>query len=240
MTQTPPSDTAAVPSPLDGSGAIVRQALPDQVAARLRRDILTGVLAPGQRLVVGELTGRLGVSHIPIREALRSLEAESLVTSAPGRGVVVTSVDLDDLHDLWHLRRLLEGDLVRRAFPSYTPEHLARFRERLDALLALRPQRNEDWWDAHRAFHRAFLEPALTPWTARMLHLVWQSAERYQRLFTLVFGSVDSANDDHAEMVRLAAAGDGEGLHALTCSHMTATEEAITRGYLAAHDASAG
>lgn len=229
---------------MDIDEPISRQSLADKVAERLRREILSGALAPGQRLIVPAMSRRLGVSHIPIREALRWLEAEALVESVPSRGVVVAGVDIEELHDLWDLRRLLEADLVTRAFPKYDDQHLAHIRDRLAQLLILEPDTaRDDWWIAHRAFHLAFLAPATTPWTERVLRLVWQSAERYQRLFTLVFGSVERANADHRAMVKAAGDGDGERLRGLTLAHLAYTEGAITKGYSASqrspHDASA-
>lgn len=220
----------------DGNKGIKRQTLAQAVTERLRDEILSGQLSPGQRLIVQTLEERWGVSHIPIREALRELEAEALVESRPGQGVVVAGVDLDELHDLYHLRRLLEGDVLRRGFPSYGPERLQHAQQLLDALLEEEPEPGGSaWWAAHRAFHWAFLEPGCTPWSRRLLNLIWQSCERYQRLYTLVFGSVDQANVEHQHILDVAAGGEVDAFVEEWLAHLDLKEQAIVSGYLARH-----
>lgn len=210
--------------------------LPQRVAAWLRNQILSGAREPGATLVVRDLVERLGVSHIPIREALRELEAESLVVSKPGQSVVVAGVDIEELRDLYRLRRLLEIDAIHRAFDAYTPEYLDGARSIFDELLGMTPRKEDSrWWAVHKRYHWWFLEPGLTQWSTKLLQLVWQSSERYQRLYTLVFGSVDDANVEHERILAGAAGGDvGAFIDAWT-HHLDRTEETIASGYLARH-----
>lgn len=217
-------------------GPIGRESMSQQVATRLRDQILSGTPPPGQRLVVRDLVATLGVSHVPIREALRELEAEGLVESRLNRGVVVAGVDIDELHDLYRIRRLLEGDAIERAFDHYDEAHLSRADELFRDLLDLQPERgNGSWWQAHRAYHWAFLEPGLTDWATRLLTLVWQSSERYQRLYTLVFGSADEANAEHREILAAAAGDDRSAFADAWMHHLDRTEETIASGYRAHH-----
>lgn len=154
-----------------------RESLATQAAARLRDEILSGAAPPGTRILVRDLVERWGVSHIPIREALRELEAESLIESRPRQGVVVARVDIDELRDLYRLRRLLEVDAVRRGFDAFTDDHVRRARHALDELLALTPQqRDGNWWAAHHRYHWVFLRPGLSPRATKLLQLVWQSS----------------------------------------------------------------
>ena len=214
-----------------------RASLAKQAAARLRDEILSGAAPPGERLVVRDLVERWGVSHIPIREALRELEAESLVESRPRQGVVVAGVDIDELADLYRLRRLLEVDAIRRAFAHFTDDHVRGARGALDDLLALRPQqRKGNWWEAHQRYHWAFLQPGLSPWATRLLQLVWQSCERYQRLYTLVFGSVDDANREHHRILEAATGSDVDVFLDAWLVHLDHTESTIASGYRAHHD----
>lgn len=222
------------------SQRIERESLPRRVATMLRDEILSGAAAPGQRLVVKELVERWGVSHIPIREALRELEAESLVESRPGQGVVVATVDIEELRDLYRLRRLLEVDAIERGFASFTPAHVEAVGRMLDELTTLSPEQQEgNWWSAHQRYHWAFLEPGLTPWATRLLQLVWQSCERYQRLYTLVFGSVDDANHEHRNILEAAAGDDLTAFLDAWLHHLDRTEETIASGYRARHAESA-
>lgn len=85
-----------------------------QVEERLRVAIAEGVFKPGQRLIERELCERLGVSRTSLREALRQLEADGLITSIPHRGPVVTSISAEEAEQLYALRALLEGYAGRR------------------------------------------------------------------------------------------------------------------------------
>ncbi len=102
------------------------------VLSSLREAILAGVLVPGARLRQEELAEHFGTSRIPVREALRALEYEGLVRSEPHRGFTVTSLDADDVEEVYDLRILLEGHAVRLAMPLLTDEDL----EELDLLHA--------------------------------------------------------------------------------------------------------
>jgi DNA-binding GntR family transcriptional regulator len=90
---------------------VVRQAAPlrQQVVRLLREDILEGVLAPGERLLESALCDSYGVSRTVVREALRQLEAESLITIVPNRGPIVTVLTEHDIRSLYEVRRVLEG-----------------------------------------------------------------------------------------------------------------------------------
>lgn len=91
------------------------------VAEQLRRAILDGALAPGSRLVESRLAEEMRVSRAPIREALRRLEDEGLVTRIPYRGTHVANLSQRRIRELYSLRALLEGFAVRRAIPRLTP-----------------------------------------------------------------------------------------------------------------------
>jgi len=215
---------------------IEQVSLSHQVASKLRTEILSGAIEPGAPIVVRDLVERLGVSHIPIREALRALEAESLVVSRPGQSVIVSGVDLDELLDLYRLRRLIEVDAIRRAFPNYTAEFLAEARRIYAELLRLAPSRGDSrWWAVHRRYHWWFLEPGLTPWSTKLLTLVWQTSERYQRLYILVFGSVEEANVEHDRVLAVASSGDLDSFIDAWLHHLNRTEESIASGYMARH-----
>lgn len=101
----------------------------DLVLTSLREAILAGVLSPGSRLRQEELADRFGTSRIPVREALRALEYEGLVTSEPNRGFTVTELDADDVEEVYDLRIVLESHAVRVALPLLTEEDIAELDE---------------------------------------------------------------------------------------------------------------
>lgn len=89
--------------------------LAERVTAELRRAIICGSLAPGQEFSLREIAGMLGVSFIPVREALRGLESEGLVTTRRGRSAMVTPLNSHDLAAVYRLRRVIEPELAERS-----------------------------------------------------------------------------------------------------------------------------
>ena len=98
------------------------------VEQRLRNDIVSGAFAFGSRLVMEDLASRYGVSHMPIREALRVLHGEGLVVIEPNRGAHVRPMYSGFIEDLFDMRAAVETMLARRAAQRRTAEHLARLR----------------------------------------------------------------------------------------------------------------
>jgi len=112
---------------------IRRQTLTSMTADAIRERILRGRYPEGEPLRQDAIGVELGVSRIPVREALRQLEAEGLVTFNPHRGAVVSTLSLKQIRELFELRAEIEGDLIRRAVPYMKPEDHARADEILDA-----------------------------------------------------------------------------------------------------------
>ncbi len=96
----------------------------EMVLSALRTGILSGVIEPGERLRQEELADIFETSRIPVREALRALEYEGLVTSEPHRGFTVTTLDADHISEVYELRTLLESHAVRLSVPLLTDEDL--------------------------------------------------------------------------------------------------------------------
>ena len=211
---------------------IRRTSIVDTVTERLRREILSGEIEPGGRIRVGELEKRFGVSHIPIREALRRLEAEGLVQTSPQRATLAAGLALEDLTGLYDLRRLIEVPVALRAAQRATDDDVEATRVALAELEAAEPDSHE-FFDRHRAFHSALLAPGWSAWIERVLDQLWQAAERYVRLTMSQFGTKDDAMREHREMVELLAAREAAALADLVARHLSRTEETLREGYLA-------
>ena len=106
--------------------------LRDVVFKTLRRGILTGELKPGERLMEIHLANRLGVSRTPIREAIRKLELEGLVTMIPRRGAEVANITEKNLKDVLEVRQALESLAIELACERITPENKEALREKLN------------------------------------------------------------------------------------------------------------
>ena len=154
----------------------------DLVIREVRRSILDGSLPPGSPVSITELSERLEVSHIPVREALRRLEGEGLVELRRSRSAVVAPLSREDFEDVFHLRGLLEADVYARAVKLFTAEDVEEL-EAAFAALAIRPEDDLESLSArHVEFHRLLARPAASEWDRRLLDLIWQANERYMFL----------------------------------------------------------
>jgi DNA-binding GntR family transcriptional regulator len=213
---------------------IRRTSIVDTVTERLRREILTGEIEPGGRIRVGDLEKRFGVSHIPIREALRRLEAEGLVETSPQRATLAAGIALEDLAGLYDLRLLIEVPVARRAAEQATDADVETARRALAELeLAARDPDSFEFFERHRAFHSALLAAGWSAWIQRVLEQLWQAAERYVRLTVSRFGTKDEAMREHRQMVELLEAREADRLAELVARHLTRTELTLREGYLA-------
>ena len=111
--------------------------LRDVVFKKLRQEILLGQLAPGERLMEIHLAQRLGVSRTPIREAIRKLELEGLVTMIPRRGAEVAQISEKDLKDVLEVRTSLEKLAVRLACERIHPQELLELKEACEQFAAV-------------------------------------------------------------------------------------------------------
>lgn len=194
----------------------------DLVLHEIRRSILSGALPPGQPFTVPALTERLGVSHVPVREALRQLEAQGLVTLSPSRSATVTPLDADDLRALYRLRTTVEPELAALSAPHRTDAEIAELDGMVRATFG--DVLGEAFWEPHRAFHAAMIEPAASDWDRRMLAPLWDASERYTRL---VFDPVEAPESfatrrahAHDELVDAARSRDPETVRAAVREHL--------------------
>ncbi|NLZ51956.1 MAG: GntR family transcriptional regulator, partial [Thermoanaerobacteraceae bacterium] len=103
--------------------------LRSKIYHHLKNAILDGVYKPGDSLIEMKLAKELGVSRTPIREAIRQLELEGLVTSIPNKGVVVEGVTLQDVEDIYEIRKMIEGLAARWAAEKISDEQLKELKD---------------------------------------------------------------------------------------------------------------
>ena len=207
---------------------IASRSVTELVTAELRRSILSGALAPGQSFSLREIAGMLNVSFIPVREALRNLEADGLVVIQPGRSATVAPLALEDLEAIYRLRRLIEPDLARRSCLLISDSELERLAAR--AVDFGDENRSMDaMYDGHHEFHLALLGAAATTWDTRMLTMLWRAAERYVRIG---FGLLDPDPNEHArrrhaheELIAVFRGRDPEAAAQAVFSHLDHNEQ---------------
>ncbi|WP_174187276.1 GntR family transcriptional regulator [Nocardia barduliensis] len=206
--------------------------VPEQVAKEIRRSILSGRLRPGQSFSLREIAGQLGVSFIPVREALRDLEAQGLVVTSPGRSATVAPLSHDDVHGIYRLRRQIEPEIAGRAAKLLRDTDFARLEGYL-AVLADEAQGIDEVYEAHHAFHLGLLRPAATTWDVLVLERLWRAAERYVRL---AFAGRDADPEEphrrwcaHHELLVATRTRDARKVAAATRRHLAANEEIALR-----------
>jgi len=208
------------------------RSLVDELAERLRQAILTGRIPAGARIRVAELQSRYGVSQIPIREAIRRLEAEALVESEPHRGARAASMSLKQLDDLYDLRRLIEIGVARRAVERHTPESLHQVAADVELLDRIYDTDERDEFEAlHRHFHWSLLAPGATDEIERVLQGIWQRTGRYVRLAMKAFHSGPVGQSQHHRLCELFLAGDADGVAAELERHLSLTQASIHSWY---------
>lgn len=150
--------------------------LRDWVEEQLRQAILTGELDAGTWLRQQHLANELGVSQMPIREALKELVAQGLVEHIPYRGVRVVEFSPDDVADLYAHRSFLEGMTARAAARSIIPETIAELealRDQMEAHLA--PEDLSIYRELNRRFHETIFTASDRPYLVRALRQLWDT-----------------------------------------------------------------
>jgi DNA-binding GntR family transcriptional regulator len=163
------------------------------VLGELRRAITSGQLKPGAPIRQEALAEQLGVSRVPLREALKTLEAEGLVVHEAHRGYFVAELSLADLREVYRIREILEAEAVRQASERLDGHAL-------DALASVQREVEEasDVGDvagmaaANRRFHFALYEAAEMPRLVRLIATLWDATDAYRSLYY-----VESTHRDH-------------------------------------------
>lgn len=166
-------------------------------------------MEPGSRIVIDSLRDRYNVSHIPVREALRILEGEGLLTHVPNHGTHVADLSAPEIDSLYDVRILLEPSLILRSCRVKTPNDVQAAQRALETMANLDPVADPvEFQNAHRDFHASLIVPAATPVTRKILEPIWQHVQRYLILMYRLPEIPPLGGAQHEEI--LAAWRDGE------------------------------
>lgn len=183
----------------------------------LREAIISGEYAAGDPIRQEELADRFEVSRMPVREAIRLLEAEGFVEQRPHRGAIVADLDADDALELFEVRAALEALAVRRSFPNLTDDQIRAIK---DAHRALERARPDEALVRHRAFHLA-LYAAAGPRLQKMISDQLDAAQRYHLRFGRPGMEVsDRDRKDHQALVAAAETRDADKAIAIIEDHV--------------------
>ncbi|MEP7208159.1 MAG: GntR family transcriptional regulator [Casimicrobiaceae bacterium] len=191
------------------------------IQQRLRNDIVSGDLPFGSRLIIEDLATRYGVSHMPIREALRMLHGEGLVVLEPNRGARVRPIYRGFIEDVFDMRCAIETMLARRAAQRRTAGQLVQLREaaaRLEAKVAAGDHASVA--ESNRAFHAVINDAAGNPGALRIVDSHWHllsallkrygyGEERFQRVI-----------EEHQHLIHAIERGDAHSAELLMGAHI--------------------
>jgi DNA-binding GntR family transcriptional regulator len=189
-----------------------------QTAAQvIREQILSGVLPPGATLNQNDLATAMGMSRIPIRDALRALAAEGLVEMRAHATALVSPLGLDDLAELYELRLSLEPDLCARSLPALSAEDLTELEE---ALLKLESAPGaDDWLVLNNRFHEILYRRSGRPRTIEIIDRARQATARYIRVYHRF--DPNTLEVEHRLIFEAARAGQARRLSALVAAHLS-------------------
>ena len=212
--------------------AFDNQTLGERVHDHLKQEILAGRYAPGSELLEVPLSESLGVSRGPIREALRTLEAEGLVEITPRRGAVVTSLSKRDFLEAYQVRKALEVLGVRLAVPRLSESSLVALDARIEAMDEYAAKGDFDaFFEANASFHTAFVEASENRKLIEVYRRLTAQMGPYRRPSARLRGNLDGSIAEHREIVAAARQRDVEATVALVMRHIEVPQrnlEAIT------------
>jgi DNA-binding GntR family transcriptional regulator len=202
--------------------AIPRQSLTSAVADKLREEIIRGTIPEGAQLRQDAIAMQYHVSRIPVREALRQLDAEGLITIVPNRGAIVPALSPTDIEELFTIRGLLEPEILKHSIPRLTDEDFA------EAEVVLRRYESElqqedhlfSWGRLNWQFHSILYSRAERPHSMAIIRNVNNSGERYTRLQLYLTHGIQRANEEHHQILDLCRQRDVAGACKLLKQHI--------------------
>jgi DNA-binding GntR family transcriptional regulator len=202
----------------------------DHVTAALRDAILDGRLAPGRRISQAGIAHAVGTSRVPVREALRRLETEGLVTLVPRSGAWVAKLSFEEYTELYTIREWLEPPALAASVPGLADEAIAE----LGALVAGMEAAagSTAWLDLDRRFHLLSYAGAPLPRLRHMIEGFWNTTQQYRRAHLAYLTSSRDLTLVHAEHRLLHAAivrRDAEGAEQVLRSHIRRTRLDLAR-----------
>lgn len=195
------------------------------VLAEIRRLILDGQLGPGSPVRQDAIAASLGVSRVPVREALKILEGEGQITYRPHRGYFVHELTERDVHEIYRMRELLEGEALRVGVPKLTAGDLEAMAECLERMGEGAGTAALSEWNSR--FHLTMLSASGMPHMLKHIRLLRGATDAYRSLYYMSDHALETVNEEHRQIFEAASARDAERVVAVTKAHHAHTIEAL-------------
>ena len=177
----------------------------------IKNGIVEGAYEPGKRLIIQALAKELGISDIPVREALKMLEAEGLVDHAPHAGFRVSKPDFKSQQHIFDVRQLLECHAVGLAVQNMSPETLEKLGGLQDRMRQICREDMVELAQLNYEFHDTLYKACNNPTLYKLINQVWAMSARTRSIFTLLPDRGCESVEEHQEIYRNLKAGDIEG-----------------------------
>lgn len=198
-----------------------------EIARHLAERIVTGVIAPGEKLQQDRIAAEFGSSHVPVREAFRRLEAQGLVVAEPRRGVRVTPIDPADVAEVTAMRAALEVMALRAAAPQTDAKVMREARAALDE--ASRSDNILDWERSNRRFHRALVAPCGMKRLLDTIDTLHRADARFLFAAWHDLGWKDRSDHEHDAILKAVKAKNTDRAATLLHAHITKAGEALVK-----------
>jgi DNA-binding GntR family transcriptional regulator len=182
------------------SQPIQKQSLQKMVCETLRQAILEREIEPGEQINIRKLAEKLAVSTMPVREALRELEAEGMISFQSNKRILASQLSQEDLDDIYDIRIPLEETALLKCLERNDKSGLRRLEE-LHRQMDKPGVIGGEWFNLNRAFHMKLHEMSGSARLFQILQALWNSTGPYLRLFSDNAKAVSQANREHAQIL---------------------------------------
>jgi DNA-binding GntR family transcriptional regulator len=202
-----------------------REMLHNQVCSVLRRAILKGDFKPGQRLVQTELAELTGVSRMPIREALRTLELEGLISMEPHKGAVVRPLKKEDILEIYELRAVLEPLGLKKSIANFTKQDIGNLTTYHESMLETNSA--EEYVEINVDFHHLLFSRCRSP---RLLGFIETISRGFaQDTPQIIPGQIEKSNQEHERILKEIKNKNPEKAASFLAEHIERTGKELIR-----------
>ena len=224
--QAAPSPTISAVAEVKGPRKIVRPTTVELVTTEIRQRILSGDLAPGEVLRQEALADELGVSRVPIREAITRLTSEGLLTNVPHKGAYVAELSIDEVRETFDIRLRLEPWIFSEAIARITEAEIAKA-ERL--VMEMDQAGSAMWGQLNWRFHETLYLPAQRDITVQLLRVLHDRSDRYFRFQVVQVPIREQSHEEHMALIAACRKRDAKlGAKLLEQHVKTAAQQIIT------------
>jgi DNA-binding GntR family transcriptional regulator len=205
-----------------------RRTLAAQVQERVREAILKQMLKPGDRIDQNKLADELQVSMAPVREALKGLEAEGLVTIQPRRGAFVVEVSISDMDDLYFTRQLIEGEAIYLAVPLLADKDFAALQQMIDLMREATASGDITTYISYnRLFHLHIYNALNNQHLLQVIQMLWERSELYRYRYMFMTRDHERIHLEHDAILDACRKGDQALAKTLAQEHILLTQRAL-------------